>query len=429
MRALPEAPALESPRYDPWLLVAVLGLTTLGLVMVYSASAVMAARDFGSPWHFALRQAVAAALGLCAMVFAMRYGYRRLEKLAYPILAVAAILLLLVLVPGIGTAVNGARRWIRFPLFNVQPAEIAKYALVIYLARSLARKGEKVRSFSIGFLPHVLVTGVFVLLLLAQPDFGSGMTLLALLWGMLFCAGVRLRVLAGAALAGLPVVAMLVLGEEYRRARLVAFLDPWADRLGDGWQLANSLLTIGNGGLWGQGLGAGKQKLHYLPEGHTDFIISVIAEELGLVGIVVVVGLFGLLVWRGIRAAFNASDAFGCFLALGLTAILGIQAVVNMLVAMGMLPTKGLTLPFVSYGGSSLVLSLGAAGVLLAISSGSGGFLRPARKVRSRMAAPEGRLPTGASLSAPRRADELLLGGEGSVRRVCNGRPPEFVDA
>ncbi|WP_373044186.1 putative lipid II flippase FtsW [Vulgatibacter sp.] len=368
---------MEAPRYDPVLLWAILGLTAVGLASVYSASAVMSARDYGSPWHFLVRQSIAAGVGLAGMYGAMRYGYKRLEKLAYPILAITAVALLLVLVPGIGTVVNGARRWIRFFGFNFQPAELAKFALVIYLARSLARKGEKVRSFSIGFLPHVLVTGFFMLLLLGQPDFGSSMVLLVLLWVMLFCAGVQLRWLVGSAFAAAPLAAVLVLSKEYRMARLTAFMDPWADRLGNGWQLANSLLTLGNGGVTGQGIGAGKQKLHYLPEGHTDFIVSVIGEEAGLLGIAFVVGLFGLLVWRGIRAAFNAADAFGAYLALGLTALLGIQAVTNMLVAMGMLPTKGLTLPFVSYGGTSLVLSLTAAGVLLAISSGSGGYLRP----------------------------------------------------
>jgi len=382
-----QAPAVdrgEAPGYDPLLLWAILGLTGIGLASVYSASAVMAARDYGSPWYFLTRQGIAAGLGLAGMAGAMRYGYKRLEKLAYPVLALTAVALLLVLVPGIGTEVNGARRWIRFFGFNFQPAELAKLAMVIYLARSLARKGEKVRSFSIGFLPHVIVTGFFVLLLLGQPDFGSGMVLLSLLWLMLFCAGARLRWLVGAVFAAAPVVAVLVLSKSYRMARLTAFMDPFADRLGHGWQLANSLITLGNGGLFGQGLGAGKQKLHYLPEGHTDFIVAVIGEEAGLLGILLVVGLFGLLVSRGIRAAFHASDPFGAFLALGLTALYGIQAVVNMSVAMGLLPTKGLTLPFVSYGGTSLVLSLTAAGFLLAISGGSGGYLLPQTSRTSR---------------------------------------------
>ncbi len=376
------AQAQEAPGYDPLLLWAILGLTAIGLAMVYSASAVMAARDFGSPWFFLKRQAFAAGIGLAGMFGAMRYGYKRFEKLAYPILALTAVALLLVLVPGIGTTVNGARRWIRFAGFNFQPAELAKYAMVIYLARSLARKGEKVRTFSIGFLPHVIVTGLFMLLLLGQPDFGSSMVLLALLWVMLFCAGVQLRWLVGSVFAAAPLAAVLVISKSYRMARLTSFWDPWADREGAGWQLSNSLLTLGNGGLFGQGIGAGKQKLHYLPEGHTDFIISVIGEETGLLGIFVVVGLFGLLVWRGLLAAFNAADAFGAFLAIGLTALLGIQAATNMLVAMGLLPTKGLTLPFVSYGGTSLMLSLTAAGVLLAISSGRGGFLRQQRASR-----------------------------------------------
>ncbi len=376
------AQAQEAPGYDPLLLWAILGLTAIGLAMVYSASAVMAARDFGSPWFFLTRQAYAAGIGLAGMFGAMRYGYQRFEKLASPILALTAVALLLVLVPGIGTTVNGARRWIRFAGFNFQPAELAKYAMVIYLARSLARKGEKVRTFSIGFLPHVIVTGLFMLLLLGQPDFGSSMVLLALLWVMLFCAGVQLRWLVGSVFAAAPLAAVLVISKSYRMARLTSFWDPWADREGAGWQLSNSLLTLGNGGLFGQGIGAGKQKLHYLPEGHTDFIISVIGEETGLLGIFVVVGLFGLLVWRGLLAAFNAADAFGAFLAIGLTALLGIQAATNMLVAMGLLPTKGLTLPFVSYGGTSLMLSLTAAGVLLAISSGRGGFLRQQRASR-----------------------------------------------
>lgn len=375
-----QPPRTELPSYDPWLLWSVLGLTAVGLTMVYSASAVTSAQDHGDALFFLKRQLIAAGIGLLGMVAAMRYGYKRLELLAYPILAFTGIALLLVLVPGLGTSVKGAQRWIRLGAFNFQPAELSKFALAIYLARSLARKGEKVRNFSIGFVPHCIVTVFFALLLLGQPDFGTAVMLHVLLFLMLFSAGAKISWLVGFGLLAVPVVIHQVMTASYRLKRIVAFMDPWSDRLGAGWQLANSLMTLGSGGFTGQGLGAGKQKLYYLPEGHTDFIISVIGEEAGLLGIALVVLLFGVFVWRGLRAASHASDAFGSYLALGITSLLGIQAVVNMLVAMGMLPTKGLTLPFVSYGGTSLVLSLVASGILLSISGGRGGFLRPRQR-------------------------------------------------
>lgn len=377
------APAQPAePSFDRVLLWAVLALTALGLAMVYSASAVMAGQELGDSFHFLRRQLVSAGIGLAGMLAAMRWGYKRLELLAYPVLALALVALLLVLVPGVGAAVKGAQRWIRLGTFAFQPAELAKLAMVLYLARSLARKGEKIRDFSIGFVPHVIVAGLFALLLLAQPDFGSAATIFLLLCVMLFCAGARLSWFALSAVAALPLGWYLVFSEEYRRRRMTSFLDPWAHRNDEGWQLVNSLLTLGSGGVTGQGLGAGKQKLFYLPEAHTDFIVAVIGEELGFLGVLLVLGLFAVIVWRGVRAAYDAQDAFGAYLALGITALLGLQALVNLLVAMGLLPTKGLTLPFVSYGGTSLVLSLTAAGVLLAISGGRGGFLRPQRSAR-----------------------------------------------
>ncbi len=372
----------DAPSYDRLLLWAVLGLMVIGLTMVYSASAVKAAQSLGDPFYFLRRQLAAAALGVGGMLLAMRLGYKRLEPLAYPILLLSLITLILVLVPGIGSVAGGARRWIRFPLISFQPAELAKLALVLYLGRSLARKREKVRDFSIGFVPHLLVAGALMLLVLGQPDFGTAVTLAILLFVMLFSAGAKVSWLVGSALLALPVAWQLVAGTEYRMKRVLAFLDPWKYRQDIGYQVTESLMSVGSGGLWGLGLGAGKQKLYYLPEAHTDFIIAVIGEELGLVGIGLVLALFGVLIWRGMRAAFNAPDAFGAYVALGITSLLGLQAIGNMLVAMGMLPTKGLALPFLSYGGSSLVLSLCAAGVLLAISSGTGGFLRPHRTVR-----------------------------------------------
>jgi len=382
MREREERGTLPVPTYDRILLWAVLGLTTLGMVMIYSSSAVTAAEKLGDAFYFVKRQLATAGAGLLLMVLAMRLGYRRLEGLAYPLLLLSLVALVLVLVPGIGHLAGGARRWIRVGGMGFQPAELAKLAIVVYLARSLARKKEKVRTFSIGFVPHTLVVGLFSLLLLAQPDFGSAVLLGVLLFVMLFCAGAKISWLVGSVLLSIPVLFHLIATEEYRLRRFLAFLDPWKHRQDIGYQVAESLTSVGSGGLLGQGLGAGKKKLYYLPEAHTDFVFSVIGEELGLVGIALLVFLFGVLVWRGIRAAFLASDAFGAYLALGCTALIGLQAVLNMLVVLGLLPTKGLALPFVSYGRSALVVSLWAAGMLLSISSGSGGFLLPQRSIR-----------------------------------------------
>jgi cell division protein FtsW len=354
---------------DPVLLGAVLGLLSLGLVMVYSASAVTALEKTGNGFYFLQRQLVAALVGLLAMATALKLGYRRLARLAYPLLVVTVLLLVLVLVPGVGTLVGGARRWIRFPGLSIQPAEIAKFTWVVYLAYSLAKKREKVASFSIGFLPHLLLGGVLVVLCMAQPDFGSAVELLVLLFVLLFAAGTKLSYLVGSVLLALPLAYHAVASSPYRLARIRAFLDPWAHRHDVGYQVAQSLISVGSGGFFGLGLGESRQKLFFLPEAHTDFIFSIVGEELGLFGAAATVLLYAVVVWRGTRAALRASETFGTYLGLGLTALLGVQAVVNMSVAMGMLPTKGLTLPFISYGGCSLVVSMTAAGALLSLSA------------------------------------------------------------
>ena len=354
---------------DPILLGAVLALLSLGLVMVYSASAVTALQKTGNGFYFLQRQLVAAALGLLAMATALKLGYRRLARLAYPLLVVTVLLLVLVQVPGVGTLVGGARRWIRFPGVSIQPAEIAKFTWVVYLAYSLAKKREKVASFSIGFLPHLLMGGLLVGLCMAEPDFGSAVELLVLLFVLLFAAGTKLSYLVGSVLLALPLAYHAVAHSPYRLARIRAFLDPWAHRHDVGYQVAQSLISVGSGGFFGLGLGESRQKLFFLPEAHTDFIFSIVGEELGLFGAAAMVLLYGVIVWRGTRAALRASETFGTYLGLGLTALLGAQAVVNMSVAMGMLPTKGLTLPFVSYGGCSLVVSMTAAGALLSLSA------------------------------------------------------------
>jgi len=362
---------------DPVLLGAVLALVALGLVMVYSASAVTAAEKLGNGLYFLERQLIAAGVGLVAMAAAVRLGYRKLARLAFPMLLVSIVLLVLVLIPGVGATVGGAKRWLRLPGISVQPAEIAKFTWVVYLAYSLAKKREKVATFSVGFLPHLLLAGLLVGLCMGEPDFGSSVELLVLLFILLFAAGTKLSYLVGSVLLALPMAWAAVAHSPYRWARIRAFLDPWAHRHDIGYQVAQSLISVGSGGLFGVGLGESKQKLFFLPEAHTDFIFSIIGEELGLLGALLTIALYAVVVWRGTRAALRASETFGTYLGLGLTALLGVQAAVNMSVAMGMLPTKGLTLPFVSYGGCSLVVSMAAAGVLLSLSAASAPLRNP----------------------------------------------------
>ncbi len=348
-----------------------LGLVGFGLVMVYSASAITAQDKLGDSFYFLKRQATAAGIGFLGMAVAMKLGYRRMARLAYPLLVLAVILLLIaVLIPGLGTTVGGARRWLRVPGISVQPAEIAKVAWVIYLAYSLAKKREKVQHFSIGFLPHLGIAGFLVILCMLEPDFGSSVALLFLMFVMLFAAGAKLSYLVGLGAArALPFAYHAIASSPYRMKRITAFFDPWANRQGSGYQVAESLMSIGSGGLTGLGLGDGRQKLFFLPEAHTDFIFAIIGEELGLLGVAALISLYGLVIWRGIRASLNASEPFGTYLGLGITSLIAFQAVVNMAVAMGLVPTKGLTLPFISYGGSSLIMLMGAAGLLLSISA------------------------------------------------------------
>ncbi len=359
--------------YDPILLAAIFGLVGFGLVMVYSSSAITAQDKLGDSFFFLKRQSFAAALGLVAMAVSMKLGYRKMARLAYPLLIIAVILLLLVLIPGLGTKVGGAKRWIRFPGVSIQPAEIAKVAWVIYLSYSLAKKREKVKHFSIGFVPHLGIAAVLVALCMLEPDFGSSVALLFLMFVMLFAAGAKLSWLVGSVLVAIPFAYTAIATSEYRMKRITAFLDPWSNRQGSGYQVAESLMSIGSGGLNGLGLGDGRQKLFFLPEAHTDFIFAIIGEELGLLGVAALILLYGVVIWRGVRASLNATEPFGTYLGLGITSLIGFQAVVNMSVAMGLVPTKGLTLPFISYGGSSLIVLMGAAGLLLSISGASEG--------------------------------------------------------
>ena len=357
---------------DMWLFGVAGVLLSAGVVMVYSASAIVAADRFGDPYFFLKKQLFWAFLGSLALWGAMRLDYRRLEKLVLPALLLAVALLVLVLVPAVGQAINGTRRWLRFGPVSFQPVELAKLALVVYLAAFVARKGEAIGDFRRGIVPPLAVAGLLALLVVAQPDLGNAVTLLTLTFALLFLAGGRLRHLALVLGSALPLLALAIWAAPYRVRRITTFFDPWGDPRGSGFQIIQSWLALGSGGWLGRGIGDGKQKLFYLPESHTDFIFAIIGEELGFVGALAILGLFVVFVWRGLRIGLRAPDPFGACLALGLTVLIATQTVVNLGVVTGVLPTKGLPLPFLSFGGSALVVTLLSTGVLLNISQHAG---------------------------------------------------------
>ena len=357
---------------DTTLLLLTVSLTCIGVVMVYSSSAIMAAERFHDGFYFLKRQLIYTLVGFGLMVFTTYFNYKNWRKVAVLSLLGSIVLLGLLFVPGLGVRVGGAMRWLHLPGLTVQPAEIVKLALVLYLAHSLTRKKEKVRSLLKGYLPYMIVLALLLGMLLKQPDLGSAMIIAGVALGMLIVAGVRWRYLFPTILMTLPVIYFLIMQVDYRRRRIMAFLDPWDDPFNTGFQIIQSMVAFGKGGVLGQGLGIGEQKLFYLPEAHTDFIFSVIGEELGLVGTLLVAALFLMLILCGIRIAANCEDPFGRNLAFGLTLLLGLEAFVNLSVCMGLLPTKGLALPFVSYGGTSLVVSLVSVGILLNISNSKG---------------------------------------------------------
>lgn len=353
---------------DMWLFGVVVALVSVGVVMVYSASAIVAVDRFGDPYFFVKKQISWAVLGFGGLWATMVLNYRSLQRVVLPLLIVSVILLVLVLIPPFSQEINGTRRWLRWGPVSFQPAEFAKVSLVVYLAAFLTRRRDVVTSFWLGLLPPLLVAGAMAGLVLLQPDLGSSLTLVVLVFCLLFVAGARVSQMALVAASALPLLAAAVYTAPYRLQRIMAFLDPWADPRGSGFQIIQSYLALGSGGLFGRGLGESKQKLFYLPESHTDFIFAVIGEELGLLGTAFVVCLFGLLIWRGIRIGLGAPEPFGAFLALGLTTLLASQMLVNVGVVTGVLPTKGLPLPFISFGGSALLMAMISVGVLLNIS-------------------------------------------------------------
>jgi cell division protein FtsW len=353
---------------DPFLLAVVLLILTVGVVMVTSSSYIIAAGKFSDGLYYTKKQGLAMLLGLGIMYLFSIVNPNFWRRAALPLMGISMILLLLVFVPGLGVQMGGSRRWLQLPFgFFLQPSEVIKYALIMFIAGSLAKKGEGIRDFAVGFLPHVLVMGVVVFFILRQPDFGTAVILTVVGFLMLFIAGGRLQHLLGCAVLCLPFLLQVAVSAPYRLGRLKSYLDPWHDPLGGGYHIIQSLVAFGCGGFWGVGVGNGMQKLFYLPQPHTDFIFAVVGEEMGLVGVIFVILLFYLLICRGLAVAIRSGDSFQRYLAFGITSLIGLQAVVNMAVTMGMLPTKGLPLPFVSVGGTSLVMNLAGIGILMAI--------------------------------------------------------------
>ena len=356
--------------HDAGFVLALLGLLSIGVVMVYSSSVYVAATDpnilDGS--YYLRRQAINVGIGLLAMIFGMSLNYRQMRKWVYPLLLISIASLALLFVPGFGHTVGRSTRWFRLPFFSFQPSEAAKFAFIVWMAYSLEKKAFKMESFSVGFLPHILVLGVIMVLCLAQPDLGTCVVLAGIMVSLLFVAGTRVSYILALFFTGVPILINLIANNSMRMRRMLAFLDPWEHRSDVGYQAVNSLVAFGSGGIQGMGLGASRQKFGYLPEVQTDFIFPIIGEELGLIGVTVVMGLLLYVICRGMAISWNAKDEFGRFLAFGITMLFALQAIINIGVALSLLPTKGLTLPFVSFGGSSLLVNCFAAGVLLNIS-------------------------------------------------------------
>lgn len=357
-------------KLDSGLLLSIFTLLAVGLVMVLSASIVVAQHNFGNGFYFFIKQSIFTVAGMIGMLFILYIPTKTWQEVGPIWLILAIVLLMLVLVPGLGTVVNGSRRWIRLGPIAIQVSEMVKLFGVMYMANYLVRHGREARETLKGVLKPIGALMIMGLLMLLEPDFGATVVLFVTALGMMFMGGVRIRWFSTLIILGIMAVAMLVVFSPYRLARLTGFLHPWDNQLDTGYQLTQSLIAFGRGGWFGVGLGNSIQKLFYLPEAHTDFVFAIIAEELGLIGVLVLLSLFALLVWRGLsiaKIAHTQRELFDAYLAYGVTFWLGIQVVVNIGVNIGLLPTKGLTLPFISYGGSSLLVDCLAAALLLRV--------------------------------------------------------------
>ena len=354
--------------YDPFILITVLLLIGIGLIAVFSASSILAEKRFGDQYFYLRKQIMFCLLGLLFMVSVKNINYLVYKKLTYFFLGLSLLLMVLLFIPGIKTKIGGAYRWIRLGFISIQPSEAAKLSLTIFFAYSMSKNSEVMGTIRYGIIPYLTVAALFIAVILPQPDLGTAAIIVIWMLVLLFIGGVNLGyiILFLGMLA--PVSFYIVSLAPYRVERLLAFLNPWEDPTGSGFQIIHSLYAFGSGGLTGVGIGDSKQKLFYLPEPHTDFILPIIGEEIGFLGVSVLIVLFTILVFRGIKIALNAPELFGSYLALGISLMLAIQVIVNMGVVMALLPTKGLALPFVSYGGSSLVINLIGMGILMNIS-------------------------------------------------------------
>jgi cell division protein FtsW len=343
-------------------------LLALGVVMIYSVTSIRAYDTFGDSFYYVRRQLFFIFLGIISGFFILAFDYHYLQRYSRWFLLLALVLLMLVLIPKIGYEVGGARRWFRVGTFSFQPSEFAKLALIIYLADFLSRKNIRINLFWRGFMPAMAVIGIMVLLILLEPDLGTAIVTAGLGLVLLFVTGLRLAYLFFIGLCALPVLYFLIVLRPYRFKRIIAFLNPWSDRLGTGHQIIQSMIAIGSGGLWGVGLGHSLQKLYYLPAAHTDFIFSIIAEELGFMGVGVTLILFMVFFWIGFKITLKIKDAFGRFLSTGLLTLVAFEVVIHIGVATASLPTKGLPLPFVSYGGTNLLFNIITVALLLNLS-------------------------------------------------------------
>jgi cell division protein FtsW len=359
---------------DKWLFAATVGLALFGLVMVYSASAVMAQKENGNQFYYVLKQGVFVFIGFIVMLLAMQFNYQLLKnrRIVYGLLLACTIGLVCVF--GF-SATNGAHRWIKLPGFSLQPSEVSKLSLIIFLAYFLEKRAGEEGDFWRTFIPCGIVTGLLAAIIVIEPDFGTAMMLAVIFTVVIYAAGARVLHLAMAAAPALVVAAGLLIFVPWRLKRLITFLDPWADQQGSGFQVVQSLIAVGSGGTNGLGFAQGKQKMLFLPFAHSDFIFAVVGEELGLVGALAVIAVFALFLWRGVRTALLAPDRFGMLLSLGIVTSIVAQALFNISVVLSLVPTKGIPLPFISYGGSSLVPTLAAVGILLNVSQHASGSI------------------------------------------------------
>lgn len=360
--------AVGQRRPDPWLWLPAAALLMLGCLMVLNTTYFLGQEKTGDAFHFFKLHLIHVAAGLAILILLSQFSLRGLRRLALPLMVVSVVMLICLYIPGLGIIRGGARRWLRLgPVFRFEPVELLKFALVFFLADFLSSRQERMRYFEQGPLPAFLIVGPIALMVLKQPDFGSTVMIALILFAMLYAAGARLKHLGEAGSLALVFLVVQAVSKSYRMRRFTAFLDPWQTARGAGFQLIQSFIALGAGGGWGVGLGSGRQKMYYLPQAHTDFIFAVVGEEFGIFGAMVVIGLFCVILFRGMKIAHDEPDLFASLLAVGLTASLTLQALINMAVVIGLIPTKGLPLPFLSYGGTAIVMAMAALGALLAL--------------------------------------------------------------